>query len=278
MATAVLPQASYRRQNINRFVLAAVMTALIVLTVGWFTDVRQLLHWVLLTLAVTAFLPFVIIGGGLAVGLLLALAGAVLAADASVGAGVGEGAATFGALILLPYYRFLARRRHPVFWGIPMGLLLGCLLLGGVIALVIVPAETRTVQILAGMQQQIERFHKKNRRFPTADAEGRLTSKELGLDAPGVRNDDFIVDGFGRPLHFRVRGKGILASYTLISWGYDGKPGRDDLCVSRSSDVSKWAVLLADKLGVNQQRKGPGLTVLLRGILDLHCPDEEGHR
>jgi len=278
MATAAVPQIFNRRQNINRFLMAAVVTALIVLIVGWITDVRQLLHWILLTLAVTAFLPFVIIGGGLAIGLVLALTGAIFAADASAGAEVGEGAVTFGAFIFHPYYRFLARRRHPVFWGIPMGLLLGCLLLGGVIALVIIPAETRTVQILSATQQQIERFHKKTGRFPTADAEGRLTSKELGLDARGIGNDDFILDGFGRPLHFRVKGKGILASYTLISWGYDGKPGRDDLCISRGSEVSKWAMMLADKFGINQQGKAPGLTDLLRGILDLHCPDEMEQR
>jgi MFS family permease len=269
---------SNRRRNINRFVLAAIITALIVLAVGWLTDVRQLLHWVLLMLAVTAFLPFVIIGGGLAIGLVLALTAAIFAGDASVGAVVGEGTTTFGAFIFHPYYRFLARRRHPVFWGMPMGLLLGCLLLGGVIALVIIPAETRTVQILAATQQQVERFHKKTGRFPTVDAEGRLTSKELGLDARGVGNDDFILDGFGRPLHFQVKGKGILASYTLISWGYDGKPGRDDLCISRASEVSKWAMMLADKLGISQQRKAPELTVLLRGVLDLQCPDEMEHR
>jgi hypothetical protein len=276
MVTGTLHQVSYRRQAI-RFFLAAVITALIVLIVGWFTDVRQLLHWVLLTLAITAFLPFVIIGGGLAVGLILALAGAVLGADASVGAAIGEGATTVGSLLFHPYYRFLGRRRHPVFWGVPVGMLLGCLLLGGVIALVIVPAETRTVQILAETQQQIERVHKKSGRFPTPDAEGRLTSKALGLQAPGAGNDDFILDGFGRPLHLRVKGKGILASYTLISWGYDGKPGRDDLCISRSSDVSKFATMLADKLGLNQPGKAPEWTVLFRAVLDLHCPQEHEH-
>jgi O-antigen ligase len=158
MATATLP-----RQTIYRLVLAAVSTAVLVMIVGWFTDVRQLLHWILLSLAVTAFLPFVIIGGGLAIGLVLALVGAVLGADASGGAAIGEGAAEIGMRILHPYYRFLGRRRHPVFWGIPVGMLLGCLLLGGVIALVIVPRETRTVRILAETQQQIEKFHKKNR-------------------------------------------------------------------------------------------------------------------
>jgi hypothetical protein len=94
------------------------------------------------------------------------------------------------------------------------------------------------------------------------------------LVAPGAGNDDFILDGFGRPLHLRVKGKGILASYTLISWGYDGKPGRDDLCISRSSDISKWTAFLGEKLGLNQ--KAPELTVLLRGILDLQCPHEDG--
>jgi hypothetical protein len=275
MVTGTLHPVSYRRQAI-RFFLAAVITALVVLIVGWFTDVRQLLHWVLLTLAITAFLPFVIIGGGLAVGVILALAGAVLGAGAG-GAEIGEGVTTVGALMLRPYYRFLGRRRHPVFWGIPVGMLLGCLLLGTVIALVIVPAETRTVQILAETQQQIEKFHKKAGRFPTPDDEGRLTSKALGLQAAGAGNNDFILDGFGRPLHFSLRGKGILASYTLISWGYDGKPGRDDLCIFRSSDVSKWATLLADKLGLNQPGKAPEWKVLLRGVLDLHCPQEHEH-
>src|SRR6266849_3743822 len=188
MVTGALHPVSYRRQAI-RFFLAAVITALIVLIAGWFTDVRQLLHWVLLTLAITAFLPFVIIGGGLVVGLVLALAAAVLGADASAGAAVGEGATIVGVFILHPYYRFLGRRRHPVFLGVPVGMLLGCLLLGGVIALVIVPAETRTVQILAETQQQIERFHKKTGRFPTPDADGRLTSKALGLEARGAGNN-----------------------------------------------------------------------------------------
>lgn len=275
MLTVVAPnQVSHRRTAI-RFFLAAVVTALVVLIAGWFTDVRQLLHWVLLTLAITAFLPFVIIGVGLAVGLVLALAAAILGADASAGTDLGEGMTTVGVLIFHPYYRFLARRRHPIFWGIPVGMLLGCLLLGGVIALVIVPAETRTVQILAETQQQIEKFHKKTGRFPTADAEGRLATK--AMEAPEARKDDFILDGFGRPLHFRVKGKGILASYTLISWGYDGKPSRDDLCISGSSDVSKWATLLIDKLGLNQQRKGSERTVLLRAVLDLQCPAEMEH-
>ncbi len=85
MTTATLP-----RQTIHRLVLAAVSTAVLVMIVGWFTDVRQLLHWILLTLAVTAFLPFVIIGGGLAIGLVLALLGAVLAGDASGGAAIGN--------------------------------------------------------------------------------------------------------------------------------------------------------------------------------------------
>jgi hypothetical protein len=128
---------------------------------------------------------------------------------------------------------------------------------------------------LAETQQQIEKFHKKTGRFPTPDAEGRLTSK--AMEAPEARKDDFILDGFGRPLHFRVKGKGILASYTLISWGYDGKPGTDDLCISRSSDVSKWGTLLIDKLGLNQQKKGSRLTVLFRAVLDLQCPDEMEH-
>lgn len=275
MTTATLP-----RQTIHRLVLAAVSTAVLVMIVGWFTDVRQLLHWILLTLAVTAFLPFVIIGGGLAIGLVLALLGAVLAGDASGGAVIGYGATEIGVRILHPYYRFLGRRHHPVFWGIPVGMLLGCLLLGGIIALVIVPRETRTVRILAETQQQIEKFHKKIGRFPTPDAEGRLTFKVLDMQPPEAANDGYVQDGFGRPLHFRVKGKGILASYTLTSWGYDGKPSKDDLCISGSSQVAKWAeqaVKLAAKFGPDKEGNAAPLNALLRGILDLQCPHEGEH-
>jgi hypothetical protein len=276
MATATLPEISSRRQTIHRFVLAAVSTAVLVMIVGWFTDVRHLLHWILLSLAVTAFLPFVIIGGGLAIGLVLGLVGAVLGADAA-GVEVGEGAAEIGVRILHPFYRFLGRRRHPVFWGIPVGMLLGCLLLGAIIALVIVPRETQTVRILAETQQQIEKFHKKTGRFPTPDAEGRLTFKAIGMEPPDAAKGAYVLDGFGQPLHFRVKGKGILASYTLTSWGYDGKPSKDDLCISGSSQVAKWAeqaFRLAEKLGLDKEGNAPPLSAFLRGILDLQCPHE----
>ena len=275
MATAAPTQIFPRRQTIRWFVLAAVISALIVMIAGWFTDVRQMLHWVLLTLAVTAFLPFVIIGGGVAAGLILAVVGAVL--GASGGEVVAAPFVFLGGHLFLPYYRFLGSRRHPVFWGIPVGLLLGCLLLGGLIALVIVPAETRTVRILAETQQEIENLRKKTGRFPTPDAEGRLTLNALGRNAAGAGDGGFVLDGFGRPLHFRVRGKGIFASYALISWGYDGKPGSDDLCISGSSQAGKWAeqaVLLAEKIGLDKEGNAPKLGSLLRGILDLHCPHQ----
>jgi hypothetical protein len=280
MATATLPEVSFRRRTIRYFVVAAVITAVLVMVVGWFTDVRQLLHWVLLSLAVTAFLPFVIIGGGLAVGLVLALVGAVLGADAAAGAAVGEITAEAGGHLFLPYYRFLGRQRHLLFWGIPLGLLLGCLLLAAIIGLVIVPRETQTVRTLAETQQQIENLHKKTGHFPIPDAEGRITFKALGIQPPEAANGPFVADGFGRPLHLRIKGKGILASYTLISWGYDGKPSKDDFCVSGSSQAAKWAeqaVQLFEKLGLNKEGTAPPLTALLRGILDLQCPHEGEH-
>jgi hypothetical protein len=97
---------------------------------------------------------------------------------------------------------------------------------------------------------------------------------------PEAANDGYVHDGFDRPLHFRVKGKGILASYTLTSWGYDGKPSKDDLCISGSSQVAKWAeqaVNLAAKLGPDNEGNAAPLNALLRGILDLQCPHEGEH-
>jgi len=40
-------------------------------------------------------------------------------------------------------------------------------------------------------------------------------------------------------LEYRVSGKWKLASYTLTSYGFDGKPGSDDLCVSGSTKLNE---------------------------------------
>jgi hypothetical protein len=210
---------------VRAFLIALLLTAAAVVILGWTTGIRAAMHATFLVLAVAAFLPFLII---LALLLALVIVSAIVTFPAlghgDVGGfdGAGEAIISGGNRFLVgPYYRFLARRRHPVFWGVAGGVLLGALLLLAVIGILIIPGEARTARILLEAQRKIE-----NRNgFPRSLAE---------CGAPAI-------DGFGRPLEYQVAGKWILESYRLSSLGFDGKPGTDDLCVSGSTRTIKLA-------------------------------------
>ena len=49
-----------------------------------------------------------------------------------------------------------------------------------------------------------------------------------------------ILDGFGRPVHYHLDGAWKLASYTLFSFGFDGRPSDDDLCVTGGTRAGVW--------------------------------------
>lgn len=120
-----------------------------------------------------------------------------------------------------------------MFWAIPLGLLLGGLLLWGLIALLILPGESRTARILAEAHLEIERIRRETGRHPAPTPQGILA-----LDRDG--RAQVVLDGFDRPLHYRVAGRGAVSSYVVTSLGYDGRPGRDDLCVGDSTRVARW--------------------------------------
>src|SRR5439155_4751853 len=70
-----------------------------------------------------------------------------------------------------PYYRFLARRRHPLFWGLGGGVLLGALLLWALIGAVVLPGEARTGKILIDAKDRIEHSYQEGHKFPTSLAD-----------------------------------------------------------------------------------------------------------
>lgn len=275
---------STKSKNALLFVVACFTVALIVVGGGWFTGIRDIAYGTLLSCAIVAFLPFVIVAIGLFVAIILPIlmavmavvtalfgGGAVLGAEASVvelGIGITAGGVRFTA----PYYRWLSSRRHPMFWGSLCGLLFGGLLLSGLISLIIIPGDARTVEILAQAHQQISEHYEKHKAFPKP-IDGHLPRSVFG----GNDNSP-VVDGFGHPLDYEVSGKWIVASWRLRSNGFDQAPGRDDHCISGDTDlmkkveVLKWFDLKIVRRGGNKEAK-LGLQDKLKGVRSLRCDD-----
>lgn len=256
----------------------ALFVAAVVATLGWVTGLRPVMHAALLSAASVALLPVLFIAGGLALALTVGLILAVPAAVFGGGGGelggeaagvVGEVTVGVGKRFFRVYYRFLGRSRHPAFWGALVGVLLGGLLLWGLVALLIVPDETRTVRLLAEAKDRIERIYATTSKFPAPDSDGRLAVSSLGLTGDAV-----LRDGFGRPLSYAVRGRWKLASWTLSSLGFDGQPGGgDDLCISGYAKLGRWAGTALDILRVleNVREGGASLGERLQGVSALRC-------
>lgn len=251
-------------------------TAVALVVLGWSTEIRQVTHGLILTLAIAAFFPFVLFAAGLALGL------------AVIGMGITAGMLGGGDFPPLPgpdlfpvevagwlaprYYGFWARRRHPVLWGVVLGAVAGSLVLGGLIAILVLPGEAATVQRLNEVQRRIDDAYKERGRYPAATAHDQLTDAALA-DKPGARNSA-IVDGFGRPLVYRIRGVARIASYSVSSLGFDGKPGHDDLCVAGQTRMMAAAELVGRAARVVEFQRGTTAQAIvnkLRGIQSLQC-------
>jgi hypothetical protein len=177
-----------------------------------------------------------------------------------------------GGWIVRRYYRFWARIRHPGFWGVPFGALAGCVILGGLFVTLILPGEARTARVLDEAQRRIEGYYKKHRAYPRPDRSGFLSNAAL-RDGQVIRGGVF-QDGFGRPLLYRVSGWGPAASYTVKSLGFDGKLGRDDLCISGATPLMNATNAVANLVHVVEgKRGGVAETVIkkLRAIRALRC-------
>jgi len=236
----------------RRFALAAAITASGVVGVGWLTGARDVMYGALLSFAIAALLPLVIIAAGVALIMLVVLVTAIAAAvgdpaDPSGAIDGGVGMIEGGARLAPRYYAFLSRRRHPAFWGIGLGVLLGGLILWAAIAIFVMPGEARTVDRLHQAQARIELHYAEHGAFPASDAEHRL-----------VLDGEVIEDGHGRPFEYRVRGRWRLAVWQLRSHGYDGEPSRDDLCAAGGTPVVKKLEAAAKLLELSRRTRSLG--------------------
>jgi len=245
-------------------VAVALFVAIAVSMLGWWTNLRSVMYGALLLFMAGALLPFVVLVAVLAFVCCAALVAALSGGgDLHIGAPEATGVAEGWTRLTRGYYRRLAKQRSPWFWGIPIGFVVGVLVLWGALAVWVVPGETRTMKILASGRDDIERTQRDSGKYPSPDADGHY-----------VREGSVVTDGFGRPLHYRVAGHWKLASYVISSWGFDARPSDDDLCVaggSKLSSVSRAAEALARML--EGKTDAPSFRDWLSTVRAARCSD-----
>jgi len=236
-----------RSPQVVKSLLATMVPAAVVVVIGWFTGAHYFAYRASMSVAAFLFFPFLVVGILLVIGLFAAFAvpGEVVLLP------------VLGVYLFKPYYRWLSRRRHPVFWGSWVGVLLGAVVLFGLNYWVILPGDAATAETLLRLETAIENVYDERKRYPEADENGHLRFAELnGVDVPVI--DGVVVDGFGRPFEYEMEGRWRAARYRLRSYGYNGKPGgRDDLCLSHATRLARAAEFAA-------------------GVRDLLSPEEEG--
>ena len=262
------------RRTLWLFLLSMLASATLILSVGWFTGLRDFARGAVISVAVFALLPFAIIAAGIALALFFLMLSLLLALLSDGGAdyvgGAGEEVIVESGMRMIPgYYRWLASRRHPVFWGVPLGVALGGLALSGLLATVVIPQEGDTAQSLAEAQAEIERFYQQEGRYPRPTEAGQLSWEALGKPQRGR----FVLDGFARPVEYQVAGAWKVASYRVRSFGYDGRPGgRDDLCVSGATKLGR----LGAKFNIDRKEGGGwSIRAKLAGVAEMRCEGEE---
>jgi hypothetical protein len=231
--------------NARVLVITAGLVTAAMLVVGLATGLRTVMHASLLLVAVAAFLPFVILGGLLLLVIVVLLFAALSESDPD---GLLDGALFVGEVSpgIRGYYRFLGRRRHLVFWGVPIGMVVGALVCWAVLGITVVPKEVATTRRLAEVFEAIE----------AQDAVPEPTrAGELLLDR------EVVVDGFERPLRYETRGRWKLRVWSARSAGADGQfDTPDDLCISgRTALVGRIADLV------------DGVSEPLEGVLAMRC-------
>lgn len=231
-----------------RFTLTTALISLVVVTTAWFTPLRDVLHGALLTVAVVAFLPFILALIGLVllgIVVMICAIGAIFGEAVDPTAGL-EGAAAgceLSVAVAPGYYRWLARRRHPFFWGLWAGCLVGAGLLGLLLFCVVIPGESQTALRFAAIQGAIEEYRLVTGVFPAPTEAAHLDVSELEGISEEIRTESLFLDGFGRPVRYSLEvatptlitigglnvssGRGVR--YRLTSLGFDGVESKDDL-------------------------------------------------
>jgi hypothetical protein len=168
-------------------------------------------------------LPFIVIVAALALFAAAGLVGSLVAQEDLIPAATAEGAARGGGRLARAYYGFIWRqRRQPLPWGIVTGLALGVVGVWAMLAALIVPRESQTLNVLLLTQARIQALPA----HPAPEADDLLRPSLWGGPAGAAP----VLDGFGRPIRYTRAGAWGATAYTLRSLGYDGVPSDDDLC------------------------------------------------
>jgi len=254
-----------------RFAWAACIGLLGVLTLGWLTGLRGVMHALLITLGSVALVPLSLVLGSVALVAAASLVISLIADDTALarpGPSSPPARASGGRWLHL-YQSFLERRREsPLALGLAAGLALGLFGLWLVLAALVLPLETRTLGILRLAQARLASLPAASP--PAADGllhpSGWSGSKgETGAADSGAGPDGPVLDAFGHPIaHVAAGGAG---GFTLRSLGLDGVASRDDLCASGRAGLSPADAsgllrfvedLRADRLGWSERLRALG--------------------
>ncbi|MGE0551010.1 MAG: hypothetical protein AB7O24_19255 [Kofleriaceae bacterium] len=239
---------SWWRAHRRRFVVTSAITCAAIVGAAVISGLDRVLHAGVSTLFAAIAFPFAVV---IVLAILIVLPflpfllGAALTDnDVDVPGGtIVEGVAPS---VVGGYFGWIARRRNPVFWGIPAGLVVALAILGAIVYVRDRPmreARARTEELLADLKYEIDAAGLQHRRLP-AELQERL-------------------DGFGRPVEYRVVNTRALSTYTVTSRGADPVSPDDDLCVDGSVLHRRPSLVIAlgEKLLLGDQ------------AMPISCPD-----
>jgi hypothetical protein len=246
------------------FGAGASVTLVAVLLLGWLTNLRSVIHALLITLGAHALIPFLLVMGVIALVSGAALTTALMVEDS--GASPAALDAALGGRLGRAYYEQIRRqRRHPLAWGLGVGFGLGVVGVCLVLAALVVPLETRTLSVLLLAEARIDAGRRGDLPAaapsqPRAPADGLLYPTAWNAPPAGA-NASPVLDAFGHAVAYRMDEASSDAGYTLRSLGLDGVPSDDDLCVSGQATHTDAAHdplqfledLRADRLGWSTQ-------------------------
>ena len=207
--------------------------------------VRRIAYAALAALIVWGLWPLLLIVGGLAALMIVAVIAVSLGlvdhgagSDTGLG-GMGEGVVVGGSKLARIYYRFLGRVRHPIAWGAAAGALAGTALVWAILGLYVIPRERRTLDTLMQVRSALEDRYRQAGSYPSPTEDGTVPATLLSTGGP-TRDAGPVADGFGRPVRYRLGGAWKIASYTVSSLGFDGRPSDDNLCVTGGTRLGHW--------------------------------------
>lgn len=239
------PKAPARAWLRSPFAAGAGLALVGVLLLGWFTDMRGVMHALLIRIGASAPVPFAVALGLAALFAAGALASA-LVADAATPARLEQAAAGGGWLGRSFYAQVQRQQQHPFLWGLGSGVALGLVGIWLVLAALVVPLDMGSLDLLLFSKVRIDAAH----------PSGSLPAASDGLlhpsawNAPAEAGDAAALDNFGHPIQVE---RDPAGSYTLRSLGLDGRASNDDLCVHGSAPQASAA--LRDPLVFLERRR-----------------------